>query len=219
MNLLNAEEKIPDEFYVFVNFNNPITKHNIEFTKVFISGAFAAINLDKNFVIKYLENSIDYIPLVQNESSGIQPTSMFNLSIRSDYMVEYNCELYRRKYHPNFPSRFSCIYAFGDKNDCVAASEKYGWKLSTLRTFKLRENPLNRVVKANMEIISLERWANKVSSVEQETQNNIWKCYWNGYGYVEKEFPTVRGREKYGTNEIWEYLIEGQLELIGKTKF
>jgi len=55
--------------------------------------------------------------------------------------------------------------------------------------------------------------------IEQETQNNIWKCYWNGYGYVEKEIPTSRGREKYGTNEIWEYLIEGQLEFIGKTKF
>ena len=214
MNLLNIKKKIPDEFYVFVNLNNMMTKHNLEFTKTFTSAIFGQLSVTPDLLPKFLTNSINYLPFIPNDESDFKVISMFNNSITSDYRIEYNCELFRKRFYPHFPSRLSCIYAFGDFKDCEIVSKKYGWNLSTVMKFKLIDNPLNRVVKVNMEIISLGRYANNVSIIDKDSQNDIWESYWNGSGNIKMELPTLNGRKEFESSEIWEYLIEGQLKLI-----
>jgi hypothetical protein len=65
-----------------------------------------------------------------------------------------------------------------------------------------------------MEIVSLERTANRISMLDQETQNIIWQSYWTGYGDFPMELPTVNGRQRFDSGIIWEYLVEGRLTLI-----
>lgn len=192
---------------------NVVTKHNIENTKSIFSGAFGQLSVGDSFVTKYLEGTVDYLPFVQNENSDANMISMFSNNVTSGYRTEYNCELYRKYNNPKYPSRLSACYAFGDYETCIEVSKKYHWDLSTVKKFKLLPNDFNRVVKVNMEIISLERTANKISMTSEETQNHIWSSYWNGIGNIKLELPTVEGRKIFDSGVIWEYLIEGRLEL------
>ncbi len=164
--LLNLNEKIPDTFYVFVNMNNIMTKHNLEVTKGFTSGAFGQLIFD-DFAIKYLDGTVDYLPFIPNPNKDVQMVSVFYNNITSDYRTEYNCELYRRYKFPTYPSRLSAFYAFGDYETCLKVSKIHHWNISTVKKFKLEQSPFNRVVKVNMEIVSLERYANRVSMLDQ----------------------------------------------------
>lgn len=212
-NLLNIDEKIPDIFYVFVDMNNVMTKHNLEVTKGFSSGAFGQLGFD-DFVNKYLKGTIDYLPFTPNPNTDVQIVSAFYNNITSEYRTEYNCELYRRYNFPKYPSRLSAFYAFGDYKTCLEVSKKYHWDILTVKKFKLDPSPFNRVAKVNMEIVSLERYANRVSMLDQDTQNIIWQSYWTGYGDFPMELPTVNGRQVFHSGIIWEYLVEGRLTLI-----
>jgi hypothetical protein len=211
--LLNLNEEIPKVFFVFVNFNNHITKHNLEITKGFSSGAVGQIEIT-NSLQKYLDGNIDYLPFIPNPNCELISPSMFNINITSEYITEYNCELYRRYNHKIFPSRFSAIFAFGEYETCVKVSKKYGWDINTVRKFKLEPTPLNRVIKVNMEIISTMRHAECVSMIDQNNHNLNWKEYWTGGGEIQTGLPTVKGTTFFNSDIIWEYLIEGRLTLI-----
>jgi hypothetical protein len=213
ISLLNLNEKIPEVFFVFVNFNNFITMHNLKFTKGFTSAAFGELS-NRDILQKYIDGNIDYFPFIPNLNRDLMAISMFCHNITSDFQTEYNCELYRRYNYSKFPSRLSAIYAFGDYDTCLAVAEKHKWNINTVRKFKLEPSPLNRVVKVNMGIISLLRTANRVSMIDQNTQNNIWNSYWNAYGNLPMELPTINGRKEFNSDIIWEYLIEGRLTLI-----
>lgn len=213
MKILNSKDILPTEFYIFVNMQNIMTKHNIENTKSIFSGAFGQLSLGDEFVTKYLNGTVDYLPFIPNKNSDTSMVSMFNNNITSEYRTEYNCELYRKSNNPTYPSRLSACYAFGDYETCIEVSEKYGWNLSTVRKFKLLSDPFNRVVKVNMEIVFLERTANRISMTGQETQNKIWDSYWKGIGNIKLELPKVEGRKEFNSGVIWEYLVEGRLEL------
>ena len=213
MSILNSKDILPTDFYIFVNMQNVVTKHNIDNTKSIFSGAFGQLSLGDDFSTKYLEGTVDYLPFVPNKDSDASMISMFNNNITSEYRTEYNCELHRKFNNPKYPSRLSACYAFGDYETCVEVSKKHNWNLSTVRKFTLLPSLYNRVVKVNMEIVSLERTANRISMTSQQTQNSIWSSYWNGIGNIKLELPTVDGRKEFNSGVIWEYLIEGRLEL------
>ena len=99
---------------------------------------------------------------------------------------------------------------------CKLVSKKYGWDLSSVRRFTLLESPLNRVVKVNMEHVSLSRHAYKVASMQNVEK--IWNAYWTGVGNIQMELPDGPGfsRNKYDSGEIWEYLVEGCLQPVEK---
>ena len=212
--LLNLNEDIPQDFFVFVNFKNVVTEHNLRVTKTFTSGAFAQLHMI-DFAKKYIANTIDYLPFIPNPSPDVKILSIFNVGITSEYRTEYNAELSRKYNFPNYPSRLSAVYAFGDKETCRIVSNKYHWDINTVRRFRLNPNPLNKVVKVNMEIVSLERHANSISMMNADTINNIWQSYWTGFGNIVMELPIANGgRKEFHSEVIWEYLIEGQLILI-----
>ncbi len=213
MKLLNINENIPETFYVFVAQTNLFTQHNLNVTKSFTSGSVFHWS-DSNFIKKYLAGKIDYLPFIINQNKDIQAISAFENSITSEYRTEYNAEMHRYNNFPHFPSRLSAVYAFGDIETCKKVALKYGWNLNSVRKFKLIEHPLNKVVKVNMEIVSLDRYAQRVSFCDLNTTNQIWNSYWRGIGNIEMELPTINGRQKFESDEIWEYLIEGRIEVI-----
>jgi hypothetical protein len=210
--LMNINEEIPKEFYVFVNLDNPITKHNLEITKGFTSGAIGNIINMK----KYLDGTMDYLPFIPNPNQDHGPLSMFQWNITSDYRAEYNCEIFRKEHCPLFPSRLSAIYAFGDFETCKKVSATYSdWDINNVRKFSLEPIPFTRVVKVNMEIISLMRGADTRCSLDQNAHNTIWNSYWRGDGNIQLELPSLTWeREIRNSGIIWEYLIEGRLKLI-----
>ena len=216
--LLNDKTNlIQNEFYVFVNQYRPMTVLNLKNTKCFTSGAYSNCSLNPNFLKKYLEDDVDYLPFIPNEK-GLQVISPYCLSAISKYWVEYDAELCRKHYFPKYPSRLSAIFAFGDSEACKEVNrkyEKYGWDLSTVKKFRLNIDNLSRVIKVNMEIVSLMRAAYIIGFFDDKTKNDIWKEYWNGTGDIDLELPDVVSERKiHHSGEIFEYLIEGQLVLI-----
>lgn len=215
MQCINIAESIPDEFFVFVNLQNFITKNNYQNSKTFHSAAFGELSLQGDFLEKYIKGTINYLPFVINQDRSLHSISPFHNSITADYRTEYNVEIARRYNYPLYPSRLSATYAFGDYNSCIEVNKKYNWDLSTVQIFRLNHHPLNRVAKVNMEIISLERHASRVSTIDQKTCDFIWKHYWTGQGKMQMELPSLNmTMEKYDSGILWEYLIEGSITCI-----
>jgi len=213
--LLNDKANlIQNEFYVFVNKYRPITVLNLKNTKCFTSAAYSNCSLDNNFLKKYLEGFVDYLPFIPNKKD-LKIISPYCLSAINDYRLEYDAELCRKYYYPKYPSRLSAIFAFGDYETCKKVERKYGWDLSTVKKFRLDIDNLTRVIKVNMEIVSLMRIANIISFSDNKTKNDIWKNYWDGTGDIDLELPDVVSERKiYSSSVIFEYLIEGKLVLV-----
>ncbi|MCH5598198.1 hypothetical protein [Niabella ginsengisoli] len=210
---MNTNEPIPEIFYVFVDQTNFVTQHNLSVTKSFSSGTVFHWN-DLKFIEKYVSGKVDYLPFIINQKKDVNAISAFENSLTSEYRTEYNAEMHRFYNYPHYPSRLSAVYAFGDIETCKKVASKYKWNLSSVKQFKIIDNPLNKVVKVNMEIVSLDRYAQRVSFCDSETIGHIWNSYWNGTGNIQMELPTINGRQVFNSDEIWEYLIEGQIQVI-----
>lgn len=205
-------------YYVFVNLNNPLTRANFEASGRITSSVFSNIYSNPEFLKKYIDGSADYLPFVKNENSNVVSPSFFNMSASALYTVEYNAEIYRKKYCPLRPSRLSCIYAFDSLEDCKSAIDRYGWKSGNIRQFQLDESPqaveLNRIHKVNMEVISLIRGLGGTVSFDPKEIENIWQHYWSGEGELKIEIENPLLGDKYSSGVIWENLIEGSLVCI-----
>lgn len=214
--LLNINEPIPNKFFIFVNQSNFITYNNFNLNKTFVSAAYTQCSFDKDFAEKYLKGQVNYLPFTPASNQDLKAVSPYHLSAINDYTVEYNAELARAYKYPAYPSRLSAIFAFGDYETCKEVARKYGWSLSEVREFKLlKKDPFTRVIKVNMEIMSLARLANKSSSIDQQTNNLIYGSYWEGKGNIEMELPDYSGKRGIkSSSEIWEYLIEGAVIAI-----
>jgi hypothetical protein len=215
---MNTQESLPEFFYVFVDMDNMITNHNLRTTKCLLSSVINGLHILEIFD-GYMNGTIDYLPFVPNPNTTRKPMSMFENNITSEYRTEYNCEIFRKYHFPLFPSRLSAIYAFGDYESCEKAIKLYHgsydyWNLDNIKKFKIEENQFNRVVKVNMELVSWERTANRISSLNQDVEEQIWLAYWNGEVNGSFELPTINGREKFEVDTLWEYLIEGIIKLI-----
>lgn len=213
----NGQEYAPEIYYVFINTYNWITRHNLQFTKGITSASISEIIANEELRKKYLDGSIDYLQFVPNQDADIHSSSLYSLTATRDYRIEYNSELFRRSHDISrlSPSRLSCIYAFGDFESCKQVANLYGWDINSVKKFRLIENPLTRIAKVNMEVISLLRNADLVT-FDPQKQERIWHHYWSGMGNLEIQLP-VNGGPEYSIESsgvLWEYLIEGRLELI-----
>jgi len=167
------------------------------------------------FLKKYQEGTATYLPFLPT-GSDCNVFSPYCLTAINNYRVEYDAEICRKAYYPKYPSRLSAVYAFGDYETCEKVVKIHpDWRdLSTLKKFRLIETPLTRVIKVNMEIVTLAQKAYRISSISQSDLDNLWKHYWNGGGNFQMELPDVNfSRTKHDSGEIFEYLIEGAVVL------
>jgi len=204
---------LPDRFYVFVNEQIPAVAHNMQFTRQ-LSSAAAGGWSDPDFVQRYIANEVDWLPFLPNPTATPW-ISFFGVSLTASFRVEYNAEVERRLQHPDKPSRLSAVYAFGSLEDAEQASSLYGWQPTMLREFELLEHPLTRIARCNMEIVSLARFAARISETNPDDETKLWDAYWAGQGDVVMELPTARlgEREERHSGIMWEYLIDGMLRL------
>lgn len=207
MKLINIDEEAPDEFYIFVNQFNPMTEHNFQVTKTFTSGAVNSC-IDQKFAEKYINGSARYLPYEPCFHDNISP-SPYLISAINNYRIEYDIEVFREKHHPLYPSRLSALYAFGDFALCQQVSQKYTWDLGSVKKFKLKDWPLTRIAKVNMEHVSLVRRAYRVSMMQDIER--LLGGYWAGFGEIIIELPSSPNfqRKEFSSGVIWEYLIEG----------
>ncbi|EGK4252115.1 hypothetical protein IO785_002248 [Escherichia coli] len=212
MKIINTKETCPSEFYIFVNDMNPITHNNVNIVGSISSAAISALAMNGNNPQKYIDGDLDYLPFLPNENM-FPALSMYHVSAINDYRIEYNAEINRKAYFKTYPSRLSAVYAFGDYDTCVEVHQRHNWDLNTVRRFRLKDLPYTRVAKVNMEIVSLMRHAYKISTFESDYE--VWQHYWSGQGNLGLQIPDRDFKPQHiESGVIWEYLIEGALELI-----
>ena len=220
MKLINKDEDAPDIFYVFHNYfglNGEINKWNFNLDHRIKSSSFLGL-YDNEFLNKYLAGEVDYLPFKYNGLQVKSPSS-FIMSTIHNYNIEHNLEYYRAQHFKFHPSRLSGIYAFGDYESCKLANKLYNWDLSSVKKFKLVEDSqtksLIRIGKYNMEIVSLLRGINMMIFPTAD-QEQIYRNYWSGGGNIVIEVPIgmTPERRRISSGVLYEYLIEGILELI-----
>lgn len=206
--------EVPEALFVFVNDRIPAVAHNMRFAKRLVSGAAGGWS-DPGFLERYLRNEIDWLPFTPN-ASATPWLSFYSASLLAGYSIEFGAELCRRSQFPNAPSRLSAIYAFGDEASCHEAHRRHGWNLNSVREFRLADVPLTNVAQVNMEIVSLARHATRVGSLDAASQHALWTSYWSGEGNVRLDLPsaTLGSRDVVESGVLWEYLIDGVLELV-----
>jgi hypothetical protein len=211
--LMNVDQAIPEEFYIFVNQLLPTTAHNFRFTRTFASAGVTTASLSTEGMRKYLSGELNFVPYYPRDL-GELALSPFLVSATADYSVEYDADYWRARINPLYPSRLSALYAFGDYESCLDVNRKHGWPLDSVRQFRLKPLPITRVVKVNMEVVSLMRHAKRVSSLPPDDPTP-WQHYWSGSGNLRMELPGPEfKRVIHDSDVIWEYLIEGVAELV-----
>ncbi len=192
--------------------------HNLTFTKSIVSSGFATALTSPDVEQAYLDGTLRNCPYIPNPDFRDRMVSSFSSSATSEYAVEYDAEWIRASEYPRLPSRLSGVYAFGEYSECEKVADRYNWPLANIQQFELRPHKLNRVHRANMEIVSLMRSCYPRASWTLQSKAAIWRSYWKGHGSLEVEVPTISDgkpiRQTYKAGTIWEYVIEGHLELI-----
>ena len=229
MKLLNIDEEIPEVFYIFIgqgkNLPCQINYHNYKLSSIIVSSGINSVLAQSDMIQNFINGDINYAPYVPSTTTLYVPSSHM-MSVVNGYTVEYALERWRNNNFKTLPSRFSCIYAFGDWDSCVLASKYYGWDLSNVKKFRIQyfseDNPkfkiLNKAIKVckcNMEIVTY-LWNNNIQSITMETSNKICQQYWCGGKEVAIERQNIETGNYEITNSrlLYEYLIEGILEEI-----
>ena len=198
-NLLECE--YPERLFVFANRSSFITDHNLR-----VSGRlFSATGVGPG--------GYDTLPFILNPAWGGAVSPYLSGAIVG-YRAEYDAELVRRKYAPDAPSRLTSIFAFGDRESCERAAAAYDWSLDQVEEFRLVPSKDLNVWRVNMEIVSLARGVYGRAAWDSEGMEAFWRAYWGGGDSFTVEVPQPPGSIMMTSGCLWEYLIEGSIELV-----
>ena len=222
MKLINVDEECPKIFYVFIGLGNSIYNkinyHNYKLNNLLVSGGFKNLEISNIDMDDFIRGNVIYAPFVPNSTTFCSPTSHL-MNVINSYQVEYILEFYRKQ---EYPSRFSCLYAFGDYESCKKANKLYPkmFDLSKVKKFRLKVTNTNldkciKVAKCNMEIVT-RMWNCDISSFDKDSISRISNAYWNGVGQIATERQNIEDGLYTQTisDVLYEYLIEGILEEI-----
>lgn len=222
MKVQNINEEIPDAFYVFIGLGkssfSQVNYHNYQLSHRLISSGISSLLAEPKKISDFIQGNIKYAPFVLTRNTLNSPSSHM-MNIINSYHVEYILEYYRPK---EFPSRFSCLYAFGDYESCLKACELYPkmFDKSKIKRFRLKKlnNDLDKcikVAKCNMEIVS-RMWNCDISLFGADSIRRIANAYWSCQDKVATEIRDIDTglMTQHVTDVLYEYLIEGILEEI-----
>lgn len=221
MKLLNIDEEAPEIFYIFIGQGKSGFCRgnfwNYNLTKKITSSGFNGIMNNLGKVQDFIDGNIIYAPFIPNKTT-LNSASSHTMAVVSGYNVEYMLEYTRFNNYKNYPSRFSCVYAFGDYESCVKANKLYKWELKNVRKFKLKKtntvlDSCTKIVKCNMEIVT-KMWNCDAALFAKDSIANVTNAYWQGLGQIATEVQDID--TSLVTQEVsevlYEYLIEGILE-------
>jgi hypothetical protein len=145
---------------------------------------------------------VDFLPFIPNPNA-LNALSIYTLSTINNYRVEYDAEVTRRQWYKNAPSRLTAVFAFERWEDCVTASAVHDWPLQQVRRFRVAV--ALRILRVNMEIVSLARLAYGHSMLDTNEVEYLWRSYWEGS--MDCTVKSVKAAM------LPELLIDGRLDL------
>ncbi|MEW5943074.1 MAG: hypothetical protein AB1710_04365 [Pseudomonadota bacterium] len=101
----------PKDFWVWVNPSSWLVKHQISLEGCFISAG----NIDRG------KSNLPFVPN-PNFKGDVSP---FSIGVTHHYTAEYNFEINREHYFPEYPSRLNAIYLLNSEAEAMEYKERH----------------------------------------------------------------------------------------------
>jgi hypothetical protein len=194
-NLHSSEDSL--DFWVWINPQNWLVKHQITFTGGFTSGG----------LLKKRKSNLMFIPNPEFESD-ITP---FQFGIMREYMAEYNLEIGRERNFTAYPSRLNAIYLF--------ASEPEAHKYKKRNMSHVSGRILKKVHSVTPCVYSVHdsSWVDFLRlthSVDSESLDNISNAYWSGKRVQDSKLLSMG--EPWSQEAVLEVLFLGRIEFYDR---
>ncbi len=194
-NLYRAD--LSKDFYVWINPNNFLVRHQIEVVGSFFSGG----NLEPR------ETNLMFIPNPKFKGD----LTPFQFNVMQKYVTEYNLELCREAYFKDYPSRLNAIFLFHSEEE----AQKY-----KQRHF---EHVKDRILKKAKTVGSYlysqhdSSWVDFLRlghCIALGDTNNCCQAYWNGVNVEQCELLSVG--KPWTESPIIETLFLGRIEFYDR---
>ena len=189
------EEK---DFWVWINPNNWLVKHQITFTGQFSSGG----------LIEPRKSNLMFIPN-PDFSGDITP---FQMSMMNEYMADYNIEINREAFFQNYPSRLNSIFLLHSEEEANKYRERHMGHVGNriLKKVKTKGNYLY-----SLHDSSWVDFMRQGHSMDNDTIHNVTQSYWKGINVANCELKSMG--ESWTETPIIEVLYSGQIEFYDRS--
>lgn len=180
------------EFFVWIDLNNFLSKHNYTFC-----GHFSSFESN--------EDNLMFLPN-PNFSSFISP---FQFGLLRAYKAEYDLETARISKFQDYNSRLSSIFLFETESDANEYSKEYNFHVGNRELKKVKTNGSYIFSRHDLTWIDFMRAAHSMS---EDTINQVTEAYWTGKFTQESELKSLG--QIWNKKSISEILYKGRVDFI-----
>ncbi len=185
------------DFWIWINPKHWLVRHQIQTTGSFFSGGSLIPR----------ETNIMFIPNPKFKG-GITP---FQSNLMQKYIAEYNFELSRESFFPDYPSRLNAIFIFHSEDNAQKYKERHFGHVSDRILKKVKS--IGRCVYSQHD----SSWVDFMRlghSMDKDSINNTCKSYWQGINVENCELQSME--KPWTTNNIIETLFLGRIEFYDR---
>lgn len=194
-NIFSQQQK--EDFWVWVNPDNWLVKHNITFTGGFTSGG----------LIEKKKSNLMFIP--NSEFGG--DISAFHHGITREYRAEYSLECSRERYFSQYPSRLNAIYLFKSEEEAYKYSKRYQGHVGDR---KLKKCYSKVSLGYSIHDLSWVDFLRLPHSVDEKSQEYIGRAYWSGKKVEDCQLESMG--KSWTREPILEVLFLGRVEFYDR---
>jgi hypothetical protein len=186
----------PVDFWVWVNPDNWLVKHQITTTGGFTSGG----------ILDQRKSNLMFIP--NPDFQGF--LTPFQFGIMREYMAEYNLEVHREKSFPNYPSRLNAIYLF------LSEQEAYDYKIHHGTHVEGRILKKCHSVSSCVYSLHDSSWIDflRFNTIDAQSVENAANAYWKGIKVQNCQLEILG--ESWSQMAIFEALFIGRVEFYDR---
>ena len=188
----------PIDFWVWINPDNWLVRHQISVTGGFTSGGLFDTGRKSNLM---------FIP--NPEFRG--DVTPFQNEIMWKYLAEYNLELSRERYFNQYPSRLNSVYLFQSKNEARRYSDQHKWHVGDRILKKCHS------VGAALYSVHDSSWVDFLRQshmIDPESIHNVRHGYWSGQRV--QDFQLQSMGKPWTEDTIFEALFIGRVEFYDR---
>ena len=187
----------PLDFYVWINPNDRFIQHQVGLVGSFASAPLA----DPDVALMFIPNT--------NFKSVITP---FQNNLLRNYMAEYNLEVDRLEWFPQYPSRLHSIFLFDSKDEADNYATKHPEHVGDRILKKVKTVGAYSYSKHDSSWVNFLRLSH---SIDVESINSISKSYWDGIRVEQCELKSFG--KPWTEPPVMEILYIGRIDFYDKT--
>lgn len=188
----------PKDFWVWVNPSSWLVIHHISLVGCFISAETA-------------DRGESNLPLIPNPKFK-GDVSPFFIGVTHHYTAEYNLEINRKHFFPNYPSRLNAIYLLRSEAEALAYKERHMGHVGG-RVLK-KVHPVGSHAYSTHD----SSWVDFLRlnhSCDEQTIHDVTQAYWRGVNVVDCSLRPMGA--PWSESPIVEVLYLGRIDFYGRT--